>query len=128
MWSSLSLGRIAEVCRKRMMARLLSSSSSESKTIGFVGLGNMGLPMSLNLAKKSNVIAFDMNDKAMRIAEDAGIHRANSVEDVGASQCSVIFTMLPGCNAVNQVTQVVLEGAPSNSPIVFVDCSTVRIT
>ena len=92
--------------------------------------------MSLNLAKHShNIIAFDNNPKAMRVAEEAGIHRATSVEDVGASQCSIIFTMLPGCQAVDHVTSALLESAPSNigssddddSSIVFVDCSTVRI-
>ena len=123
------------------MTRLFSSSShstlsTNAPRIGFIGLGNMGLPMSLNLAKHShNVIAFDdnsnNNNKAMDIAEEAGIHRATSVEDVGASQCSVIFTMLPGCQAVDHVTSALLESVPSSSnndtSVVFVDCSTVRV-
>ena len=107
-------------------------------------MGNMGLPMSLNLAKHShNVIAYDNhpNGQAIKIAEKAGIHRANSVEEIGATaDCSIIFTMLPGCEAVDHVTSALLESIPSSkskkndskdtdgaSPVVLVDCSTVRI-
>ena len=86
----------------------------------------MGLPMTLNLAKQWNVIAFDTNEHALKICSDNGVQIADSVEQVGASDCSVIFTSLPGCSAVDAVTPLLLEGASySESPIVFVDCSTV---
>lgn len=129
MWRSLVFNLRAGVCKKRALWRQLSSSpSSHLPNIGFVGLGNMGLPMSIHLAKDkdSNVVAYDTNNKAMRIAEDAGITRANSIEEIGAAQCSIIFTMLPGCAAVDLVTSVLLDSAQSESSIIFVDCSTVH--
>lgn len=100
--------------------------SSTTDSIGFVGLGNMGLPMATNLAKNWSVIAFDANEKAMKIAQEAGIQRAPSLEQVGASSCSVIFTMLPGCSAVDHVTPILLDSVDPASSTVFVDCSTVR--
>ena len=115
-------------------ARLLTSSASTKRKastgencVGFIGLGNMGLPMSINLAKEHSVLAFDTDALAMKIAQEHGIHPAASVDEIGSSKCSIIFTMLPGCYAVDQVTLSLLESAPSNSSIIFVDCSTVRL-
>ena len=110
------------------MARRFSSESAD-KSIAFVALGNMGLPMAVNLgknAKDTSVLAFDLNEDAMKVAVDAGLQEAKSLEEI-SSQCSVIFTMLPGCDAVNKVMPTLLESAPQNSNIVFVDCSTVSV-
>lgn len=42
------------------------TAKNGKKSIGFIGLGNMGLPMSANLVKKGfNVKAFDLNDKIL---------------------------------------------------------------
>jgi len=100
-------------------------ASSASSSIGFVGLGNMGLPMSINLAKKSSVVAFDMNEAALKIASDNGICPAGSLEEIGAAGCNVIFTMLPGCAAVDHVMPTLLESSQPGSSVIFVDCSTV---
>lgn len=39
------------------------------KRIGFVGLGNMGLPMSKNFVKNGNyrVLGYDLNENAERL-------------------------------------------------------------
>jgi len=119
--------RVARLCQREIDIRSFSSTNSLSaNTIGFIGLGNMGLPMSLNLAKGNRVVAFDTNLKAMSIAEESGIQRASSIEEIGASECSIIFTMLPGCNVVNDVTRALLDSDTGNSYTIFVDCSTVR--
>jgi 3-hydroxyisobutyrate dehydrogenase len=102
-------------------------SGSSSAVIGFIGLGNMGLPMCLNLASQSQVVAFDTNSAALATAtQKAGIHPATSIDDIGAAHCSIIFTMLPGCQAVNAVTARLLEQVGDS--VLFVDCSTVRYT
>lgn len=93
--------------------------------VGFIGLGNMGLPMVLNLAKETEVIAFDLNENSLKEAEQAGAQQAASIEEIGSSGSSVIFTMLPGCAAVSAVMPTLLDSAKDCSKIVFVDCSTV---
>jgi 3-hydroxyisobutyrate dehydrogenase len=86
----------------------------------------MGLPMSLNLAKHTQVLAFDTNPSACTVAAKNGIQLAESVEEIGASDCHVIFSMLPGCAVVDAVMSELMEHIPESSlSRVMVDCSTV---
>lgn len=63
--------------------------------IGFIGLGTMGLPMSINLVKAGNsVYGFDLSDQAMRTLTDAGGVAADSIADLMAN-ADIVFTMLP---------------------------------
>ena len=92
------------------------------QNIGFIGLGNMGLPMCLNLLRQNHqVVAFDLNQDLMHQAQDHGARPAQQVEEV-AQDCSVIFTMLPGDQAVDRVMSKLLMVGPA---AIFVDCSTV---
>jgi len=84
----------------------------------------MGLPMAMNLVKEDvSVLAYDTNPS---VAAE-GIHMAQSVEEIGQNvDCSVIFTMLPGCDAVHHVMNLLESSVPSSPSRVFVDCSTVN--
>ncbi len=49
------------------------------KKIGFIGLGNMGLPMASNLVKSGfSVVGFDIEDAAVKKAQKKGIIAAKS--------------------------------------------------
>ena len=99
-----------------------TTSHGVQNKIGFIGLGNMGLPMCLNLLKTDNeIIAFDLNEDALHEAQIHGAKPAQQVEDV-AADCSIIFTMLPGDQAVDRVMSKLLMVGPA---AIFVDCSTV---
>jgi 3-hydroxyisobutyrate dehydrogenase-like beta-hydroxyacid dehydrogenase len=101
------------------------SSSPEINKIGFVGLGNMGLPMCLNLKKsEKTILAFDTNASALDKAEKGGIQCADSLPEIGLACCDIIFTMLPGDDAVHQVMPVLMK----TWPCILVDCSTVSPT
>jgi 3-hydroxyisobutyrate dehydrogenase len=120
--SSLMLQRTLQ----RTVARQwYSSSQATSATVGFLGLGNMGLSMAANLAKKEKVLAFDLSDKSMAKARESGVTTVDSIEEI-ARESSVIFTMLPGCNAVNGAMTTMLQSCGEKT--VFVDCSTVSPT
>ncbi len=76
-------------------------------TIGFIGLGNMGSPMSLNLVKAGHpVTLFDLNKDAARSHLEHGAKWANSSAEVAAA-ADVLITMLPG---PRQVEDVMLRG------------------
>ena len=46
------------------------------KVVGFIGLGNMGLPMALNLNKKSiHVKAYDLSDEAKEYLATEGYNK-----------------------------------------------------
>lgn len=73
------------------LGRFFSSSiqpQQSPKMVGFVGLGQMGLPMAQNLAKHSQiykVVAFDPNPTACDQARQSGIDIVNSVEQVATT-------------------------------------------
>ena len=72
-------------------------------TIGFIGLGNMGRPMASNLCRKGwQLVAFDINQDAVRTLEGLGARSASDVASVGA-QGEIVFTMLPTTASVEEV-------------------------
>jgi len=63
--------------------------------LGFIGLGNMGLPMSINLLKANyEVYGFDTNAKTMEQFTAAGGMGLETAKDI-AMQCDVVMTSLP---------------------------------
>jgi 3-hydroxyisobutyrate dehydrogenase len=97
-------------------------------TIGFIGLGNMGLPMARNLVKAGHEVAgYDLSEfAAERLAADGGT-RASSIADV-CSGAEAVITMLP---AGEQVREVYLgpEGvlAAVAAATLLIDCSTIDV-
>ncbi len=90
------------------------------KTIGFIGLGNMGGPMAANLAKAGyEVTGFDLAP-----VEIEGVARAASAAEAAEGKDAVI-TMLPNGEILKSVyAEIVPAGKPG---AVFVDCSTVDV-
>jgi 3-hydroxyisobutyrate dehydrogenase len=66
------------------------------KTVGFIGIGNMGRPMAANLVKGGyQIVAFDADGRrAIAFAEEAGAKSAATLAALGA-QVDAIVTMLP---------------------------------
>lgn len=72
--------------------------------IGFIGLGNMGGPMALNLLKAGHQLTvFDLADTAVKTATDAGASAAKSVAEIAGADVEIIITMLPAAAHVKQV-------------------------
>lgn len=68
--------------------------------IGFIGLGNMGGPMAINLAKAGHSVkAFDLSQEAIAKVVAAGGQAAGSAQDA-AQGAEVIVTMLPASQHV----------------------------
>lgn len=90
--------------------------------VGFLGLGNMGFPMSVNLAQRHDLIAFDVNEKSREKAHQQGMRVAPNIEQV-ASKAETIITMLPSDDAVNTVMSELSKN--TTSELTVIDCSTV---
>ena len=79
-----------------------------ASTVGFVGLGTMGLGLALNLAKRQRsgcVFGFDIGYSADMIAvleAQAGITWVGDAREL-ATKVDVLFTSLPGPREVDQV-------------------------
>ncbi|MGD1878264.1 MAG: 3-hydroxyisobutyrate dehydrogenase [Kiloniellaceae bacterium] len=96
--------------------------------IGFLGLGNMGLPMAKNLAKAGHeIIGFDLSPQAQQSAAAAGLTVAASAQGV-VDGAEAVVTMLP---AGEHVRTVYLGGdgllAAAAKGTLFIDSSTIDV-
>lgn len=100
--------------------------SESAATLGFIGLGVMGGPMSRNVVKKhgGKVHAFDMVPAALEELREAGAVATGSVQDV-AKAAQVIFLSLPGGKQVHAVCSEIAEVAAAGT--VIVDLSTTSV-
>jgi 3-hydroxyisobutyrate dehydrogenase len=63
--------------------------------IGFIGLGNMGFPMAINLAKKGHeVYAFDIDHSKEAEAKNNNITFRKEIKQV-AKDANIFVTVLP---------------------------------
>ena len=96
--------------------------------IGFVGLGNMGLPMAINLVKSGHyVTGYDLQDEAKSKFIKASGHIAENLQDAGRSQ-DVIITML---QTGEQAKKVYLSAdgllAIAKPDTLIIDCSSIDV-
>ncbi|WBU52563.1 3-hydroxyisobutyrate dehydrogenase [Paracoccus sp. SCSIO 75233] len=88
--------------------------------IGFIGLGNMGMPMAINLAKAGHeVIGFD------KVAAPEAPLRAASSAAEAATGADVVITMLPNGGILQSVAAEIIPAMKAGA--VFCDCSTVDV-
>lgn len=93
--------------------------------IGFIGLGNMGKFMSMNLDKAGHqVYGFDLNSKVFKELENYNIIETKSLEEISLS-AEIIITMLPDGKAVNTVYNSLIQSLKPNTLVV--DCSTIDV-
>ncbi len=96
--------------------------------IGFIGLGNMGLPMAQNLIKAGHTVeGVDISEAAvakLKAAGGTGVETAKSA----AARADVVITMLPAGQHVREVylgPNGIIENA--NEGTLLIDCSTIDV-
>lgn len=95
--------------------------------IGFIGVGNMGGPMSRNLVRVGHELkVYDLSEDAVHFAVQVGARRAESAADA-ARDVDVVITMLPvGANVKAVFVDAgVLEAAAAGT--VLIDSSTIDV-
>ena len=94
-------------------------------TIAFIGLGNMGGPMALNLVRAGHrVIGVDLVAQAREAAAAGGVELAsNAVEAVRGAD--VVITMLPAGKHVRAVWEEIAPQARSGA--LLIDSSTIDV-
>jgi len=94
--------------------------------IAFIGLGNMGLPMALNLKKAGHdVVGFDKIETARQTAKDLGLELATSNIDA-VREAEIVILMLPNGAIVSAVAEEILGEMPRES--LLIDCSTIDVS
>lgn len=101
-----------------------------TQTIGFIGLGNMGLPMASNLAAAGhNVLGFDPALLTSQQPDNSNLsieklHLKNSLSEA-VNDCDIVLLMLPNGHVVLDVLQQIIDARAH--PKAIVDCSTIDI-
>lgn len=94
--------------------------------IGFIGLGNMGLPMAVNLLKAGHdVRGFDLSADQVKALEAAGGVAAGTAADCVGS-VDVVVTMLPAGKHVRAVYGESIIGKAADGTL-LIDCSTIDV-
>ncbi len=95
------------------------------KTIAFIGLGNMGLPMALNLVRAGyQVTGFDVSVAGCEAAQKQGVPIAATAL-AAAQQADIIITMLPKGEHVLSVYQQICPQLAGEK--LLIDCSTIDV-
>jgi 3-hydroxyisobutyrate dehydrogenase len=106
----------------------MGSGEGAMAEIGFIGLGNMGLPMALNLIKAGHVVGgIDLNAQALeKLVADGGRAAAGIAPLTAASE--IVITMLPAGKEVREV-YLGADGivAKARSGTLLVDSSTIDV-
>jgi 3-hydroxyisobutyrate dehydrogenase len=96
--------------------------------IGFIGLGNMGLPMAQNLIKAGHQVeGVDVNGAVVEKLKSAG-GAAAETHRIAAARGDVVITMLPAGQHVREVylgAGGIIENA--NAGTLLIDCSTIDV-
>ena len=95
------------------------------KKIGFIGLGNMGSKMIVNLLNTNHdVIGYDINENLVDRLIPKGLKKASNLSEI-ANDIDVIITMLPNGEIVEKVYDSIINELKPNS--LLTDCSTIDV-
>ena len=95
------------------------------KTVAFIGLGNMGFPMAMNLLKAGHKLqVFDLAEEPLKKIKAAGAHIASSAKEA-CTNVEAVISMLP---AGKHVKELYIDGNLLSSlekTTLVIDCSTI---
>ena len=95
------------------------------KKIGFIGLGNMGSKMVINLLKANyEVIGYDINKKLIDQLIPKGLKKATNLNEI-PNDVDVIITMLPNGEVVKKVFETIIGNLKPDT--LLTDCSTIDV-
>ena len=93
--------------------------------IGFIGLGNMGSKMVINLLKANyEVIGYDINENFTNSLVPSGLRKASNLTEF-STDIDILITMLPNGEIVESVYDKIINNFKKNT--LFTDCSTIDV-
>ena len=100
-----------------------------SEKIAFIGVGNMGNPMAVNLLKAGNKIkVFDVSKQMLEKAREKNLETVDRIEDLISEEISTVITMLPEGKHSKQIylgDNGIINKVSKNC--MLIDCSTIDI-
>ena len=106
----------------------MSSTSTKTSQLGFIGLGHMGSKMAANIAKDKgiDILGYDKDPSVMNDAMNLSSAIKEASLDEIAEKCDVVISMLPNDAVVRVVSEVLLNKGKKG--LTHVSCSTVSPT
>lgn len=124
--------------------KIMTKEQGDKKmlNIGFIGLGAMGSPMAVNIAKLvegcQTLFVYDVNatavsetmEKAKTEAPNVSVQSVSSPQEMGTT-CDIIVTMVPNDKILQHVcfdenVGFLAKGTSSSKGLVHISCSTVH--
>ncbi len=100
-----------------------------SEKIAFIGVGNMGNPMAVNLLKAGNKIkVFDVSKQMLEKARGKNLETVDRIEDLISEEISTVITMLPEGKHSKEIylgDNGIINKVSKNC--ILIDCSTIDI-
>ena len=100
-----------------------------SKSIAFIGIGNMGCPMAENLMNAGEAVkVFDVSEKVLENAKEKNLKTVKNLNDLITSDIETVITMLPEGKHSKQVylgESGIINKVSNNC--LLIDCSTIDI-
>ena len=97
--------------------------------IAFIGVGNMGKPMAVNLLKAGNKIkVFDVSKQMLEKAREKNLETVDRIEDLISEEISTVITMLPEGKHSKEIylgDNGIINKVSKNC--MLIDCSTIDI-
>jgi 3-hydroxyisobutyrate dehydrogenase len=107
---------------------------SSTPKIAFIGLGNMGAPMALNLLRAGyQLCVYDLSASALQVVREAGASIADSAA-AAVQAADIVISMLPASRHVEQLYLGSAVGSSAEIPgilsqiaahALIIDCSTI---
>ena len=100
-----------------------------NEKIAFIGVGNMGNPMAVNLLKAGNKIkVFDVSKQMLEKAREKNLETVDRIEDLISQEISTVITMLPEGKHSKEIylgDNGIINKVSKNC--ILIDCSTIDI-
>ena len=92
------------LARRRVKRSFEIWSQASGSRVGFIGLGNMGGPMAINLIKKGemDLLVYDVSEENLARVVGEGATATSGPAEI-AAECDKIVTMLPNSPHVESV-------------------------
>ena len=95
------------------------------KKIGFIGLGNMGSKMVVNLLKANySVIGYDIDEEFVDKLVPNGLKKVSNLHEF-PDDIDIVITMLPNGDVVKKVYKNIIDKLKPNT--LLTDCSTIDV-
>ena len=112
---------------QKNILRLFQTSKAANQKVAFLGLGNMGIPMTRNLVKSGyDVTGFDLSQESLIKAEEVGVNPASSISEA-VKDVDFVITCLPRTHDVQKALTDPFDGVFkfANQGTMILDTSTI---